>query len=228
LKGGSGDSGPPFFHARQAELERLCRQRCEEVGLVSGIAYDGNGDAQASMGVDCGDYDNDGRLDFHLTSYAKEFAGLCNNVGDGLFEDVTLASGAGAGTLPHMTWGNGLIDFDSAGNHWLQIRLRGVKTNRDGVGARVRVTSSDLTQVAEVHSGRGYQRHYGTQLHFGLGNRQRVDRIEVRWLGGTVDRFANLPADRFLTITEGDPKVRATLRPAARGWQAAGRRRPGP
>ena len=83
---------------------------------MSGIAYDGNGDAQASMGVDCGDYDNDGRLDFQLTSYAKEFAALFKNVGDGLFEDVTLASGAGAGTLPYMTWGNGLIDFDNDGD----------------------------------------------------------------------------------------------------------------
>jgi hypothetical protein len=74
--------------------------------------------------------------------------------------------------------------------------------------------------VAEVHSGRGYQSHYGTQLHFGLGNRQRVDSIEVRWLGGTLDRFTNLPADRFLTITEGNPKVRATLRPAESDWAA--------
>jgi hypothetical protein len=72
--------------------------------------------------------------------------------------------------------------------------------------------------VAEVHSGRGYQSHYGTRLHFGLGNRQRVDRIEVRWLSGTVDKFANLLADRFLTITEGSPKVRAAVRPAESGW----------
>ena len=111
-----------------------------------------------------------------------------------------------------------ILRNDSAGNHWIQVRLRGVQTNRDRVGARVRVTSGDLTQVAEVHSGRGYQSHYGTQLHFGLGNRQRVDSIEVRWLGGALDKFTNLPADRFLTITEGNPTVRATLRPAKSGW----------
>ena len=54
-------------------------------------------------------------------------------------------------------------------NHWLQMRLRGVPTNRDGVGARVKVVAGDLRQVDEVHSGRGYQSHWGSRLHFGLG-----------------------------------------------------------
>jgi hypothetical protein len=83
------------------------------------------------------------------------------------------------------------------------VSLQGVKTNRDGVGARVRVVAGDLIQIDEVHSGRGYQSHFGSRLHFGLGSRGRIDRIEVRWTGGGVDVLEDLAADQLLTIREG-------------------------
>ena len=288
----------------------------EEVGVETGFAYDGNGDEQGSMGVECGDYDNDGWLDFYVTSYQNQLATLYKNLQGGAFEDVTLTTGAGARTLPDVTWGSGLVDFDNDGDrdlfiacghlqdsvelydpaatyyeqnillmntgdgkfadvtdesgdgmkvklssrgagfddldndgdvdvvisnsrreptilrndspnkgHWLQVRLIGVKTNRDGVGARVKVTAGNLTLIDEVHSGRGYQSHYGTRLHFGLGNRDKVDRIEVRWIGGGqgealhsnkpalggpasggVDVFENIAVDRLITLTEGTSK----------------------
>ena len=60
-----------------------------------------------------------------------------------------------------------------------------------------------VTQVEEVHSGRGYQSHYGTRLHFGLGTCKHVDRVEVRWIGGGVDVLKNVPVDKLLTVTEG-------------------------
>ena len=88
-------------------------------------------------------------------------------------------------------------------NHWLQVRLQGVKTNRDGVGARVEATAGDLRLTDERHSGRGYQSHWGSRLHLGLGQHDRVDRIEVHWIGGGVDVLENVPADRVLTIREG-------------------------
>ena len=96
-----------------------------------------------------------------------------------------------------------LRNESGAGNHWLQVALRGVKTNCDGVGAHVKVVAGDLTQIAEVHSGRSYQSHYGSRLHFGLGKRTRADRVEVRWIGGGVDVFESLAADRLLELTEG-------------------------
>jgi hypothetical protein len=267
--------------------------RFEEIGLMAGVAYDGNGQAQGGMGVDCGDFNNDGRLDFYLTNYQKEQSALYKNLGDGMFEDVTFVTGAGAGTLNNVTWGNSFVDFDNDGdrdifiacghlqvnieqfddvstyhqrnilllntghekfvdvtdecgdglqvnlssrgagfddldndgdidvvilnsrreptilrndsaneNHWIQIRLQGVKTNRDGVGARVKVIAGDLTQIDEVHSGRGYQSHYGTRLHFGLGKHGRIDRIEVRWIGGGVDIVNNVEVDQVLSVTE--------------------------
>jgi hypothetical protein len=87
--------------------------------------------------------------------------------------------------------------------HWLQIRLCGVKTSRDGVGVYVKVVAGDLALHDEVHSGRGYQSHYGPCLHFGFGAREKVDRIEVRWIGGSVDVIQDISVDQLLTITEG-------------------------
>lgn len=72
------------------------------------------------------------------------------------------------------------------------------------MGAKVKVVSGDLSQIDEVHSGRGYQSHYGMRLHFGLGRRDRVDRIEVRWIGGGVDVLEHVAVDQLLTITEGE------------------------
>jgi hypothetical protein len=93
---------------------------------------------------------------------------------------------------------------DSRGlGHWLEIELRGQQTNRDGVGSQVRVYSGNRTQVAEVHSGRGYQSHFGMRLHFGLGSSERVDRVEVRWLGGHREVFAGTVADRRVVLTQG-------------------------
>jgi hypothetical protein len=91
-------------------------------------------------------------------------------------------------------------------NHWIELDLRGTKTNRFGVGAHVRVTSGDLVQLDEVHSGQGFQSHFGLRLHFGLGRRDRIDRIEVRWIGGGTEEFENVPVDRITALTEGTGK----------------------
>lgn len=266
----------------------------EEAGMLNGAAYNVYGDENASMGVDCADFDNDGRLDFYMTSYQGEMPVLYHNMGGGLLNDVTQRAGAGEGLFAHVNWGNGLIDFDNdgdrdifianghtednielrdastgyrvrnsllmntgdgrfvnasdssgdgllpvhasrgtafddldndgdvdavilnsrqkptmlrndsgGGNHWLQLRLYGVTTNRDAVGARVTVVTGNLTQIAEVHSGRGYQSHYGSRLHFGLGKRDHIDRIEVRWIGGGVGTLENVKPNQLISIMEG-------------------------
>jgi hypothetical protein len=88
--------------------------------------------------------------------------------------------------------------------HWLIVTLKGTKTNRDGIGAHVKVVAGDLTQIGEVHSGRAYQSHYGTRLHFGLGQRTKIDRIEVTWIGGKTETFENIKPNQFITLTEGE------------------------
>jgi hypothetical protein len=266
----------------------------EEVGLRNGTAYNIDGRALGSMGVDCGDYNNDGRLDFLMTSYARELPVVYRNLGGGLLEDVTSGSGMGTSALPHVTWGVGVADFDNdgfrdvflacghlqdnvelfdtsssyelpnllfrnlgdgrfadistqcgdgmrlkrcsrgagfddldndgdidvvvlnsrreptvlrndtdSGNHWLGVRLVGTATNRDGIGSRVIVTAGDSVQQAEVHGGRGYQGHFGTRLHFGLGRQAHVDHIDVRWHGGVTERYPGVAADRIVSLTQG-------------------------
>lgn len=86
-----------------------------EVGLESGLAYDFAGTAQGTMGADAGDFNNDGLLDFFVTSYQQDFATLFENLGGGFFEDITRQSGAGVGTLRHVTWGVNFADFDNDG-----------------------------------------------------------------------------------------------------------------
>jgi hypothetical protein len=87
-----------------------------EVAALSGVAYDMTGVPQASMGVDSGDFDNDGKLDFYVTSYDNEFASLYRNLDQGFFHDVTRQTGAARGTWANVTWGIGFVDFDQDGD----------------------------------------------------------------------------------------------------------------
>jgi enediyne biosynthesis protein E4 len=99
-------------------------------------------------------------------------------------------------------------------NHWVQIQLRGIRTNRDGIGARVTVRAGDLTQVGEVHSGRSYQSDFGKRLHFGLGQRRRIDEVQVNWIGGGVDIFRDLEVDRLLHLVEGTGVAEGAVGPS--------------
>jgi hypothetical protein len=105
-----------------------------------------------------------------------------------------------------------LRNESSPTKHWLQVRLRGVNANRDAVGARVKVVAAGREQVAEVHSGRGYQSHFGSRLTFGLGQSRRVDRLEVHWPGGGLSLMEGLAADQELTLVENGPDANAPIR----------------
>jgi hypothetical protein len=151
------------------------------------------------------------------------------NTGDGKFVNVSDKSGDGM-KVKLSSRGAGFDDLDNDGDvdvvvlnsrreptilrndspskgHWLQVKLKGFKTNRDGIGAHVKVIAGNLTLLDEVHSGCGYQSHFGDRLYFGLGNRKRVDRIEVRWIGGGTDVFEDIAVDQLVTLTEGSSKV---------------------
>jgi hypothetical protein len=93
---------------------------------------------------------------------------------------------------------------ESVRGNWLQIKLAGTRTNRDAIGARVKVFAGDLTLVDEVHSGRGYQSDYGRRLHFGLGKREKIDRVEVHWPGGRTNAVAAPRLNAVLTVTEAE------------------------
>ena len=150
---------------------------------------------------------------------------LCLNQGGNSFLDVSSRCGSGLAVV-ESSRGAAFDDLDNDGDvdgvvlnvgtlptvlenrsprsgSWIQILLRGVQCNRDAVGARVRVVAGGQSQVALVHSGRGYQSHYGTRLHFGLGAHERVERVEVRWPGGESELFTDLAADQIVQLTQG-------------------------
>jgi enediyne biosynthesis protein E4 len=92
-------------------------------------------------------------------------------------------------------------------NNSVLIKTVGVKSNRNGVGARIKVVSGDLAQVDEVRSGDSYLSQSDQRLHFGLGNRSKIDLVEIRWPSGLVERISNLAVNQILTFKEGEGLV---------------------
>jgi enediyne biosynthesis protein E4 len=88
-------------------------------------------------------------------------------------------------------------------NHWLQIRLRGTKSNRDGLGSRLRVTAGGVTQTNWIRSGSSFASANDACAFFGLGRGAGVDRIEVRWPSGQTETYGPAKANQVLTLTEG-------------------------
>jgi hypothetical protein len=87
-------------------------------------------------------------------------------------------------------------------NNWLTLKLIGTKSNRDGVGARVIVRSGDFTQVAEKMSASSYLSQNDPRLHFGLGQRTKVDEVTIRWPSGKAQTLKEVKANQFLTVVE--------------------------
>ena len=91
----------------------------EEIGYQSGIALNENGREQAGMGLAVGDYDNDGRVDFHITNFSDDSNVLYHNEGDTNFTDVTFQVGLGEVSIPFLGWGTSFVDYDNDG--WLDL-----------------------------------------------------------------------------------------------------------
>jgi hypothetical protein len=87
-------------------------------------------------------------------------------------------------------------------NHWLDIRLAGHKSNRDGIGAEIKLTTSKRTQFVTVSTAGSYLSSNDKRAHFGLGNDAAAQSIEIRWPSGTVQRLKNIAGDRVLVVDE--------------------------
>ena len=92
-------------------------------------------------------------------------------------------------------------------NNWLGLELVGVGSNTEAIGARVEVRAGVLQQVREVHRGYGFQAQHDPRLVFGLGDRQAVDRVEIRWPSGRVQILEEVPLRRYLKIREGHSEL---------------------
>src|SRR5437763_10734187 len=166
------------------------------------------------------------------TTYAEPKL-MFRNTGHGIFQNVSEQLGADF-QLPRVSRGAAIGDFDNDGdldilvsnngqppqllrndggnaNHWLQIFLIGTRSNRDAVGARVRVTAGDLVLYDERKGGMSYQSAQDPRLHFGLGQHTRVDMVEIRWPSGELTELRNLKCDQILAVKEGTDRKSTRL-----------------
>ncbi len=207
----------------------VTRQTGASEGSYSNVKWgcglvDFDNDGYRDLFIACGHLDDNVEQRDDTTSYLSRCV-LLRNTGHGTFVNITDQAGDGL-KLRRSSRGVAFEDLDNdgrvdviilnsrsaptilrnespGGNHWLQLQFHAVQSNRDGVGGRVKVVAGDLTLTDEIHSGRGYQSHYGSRLQFGLGARRRVDRVEIRWLGGRTDVLRDLAVDQRVTFVEG-------------------------
>jgi hypothetical protein len=256
-----------------------------EIAVRAGVAFNDDGRALSSMGVDFRDIDNDGRPDVFLTALVNETYPLYRNLGKGLFSDFTYRSRTGAATVTTTGWATGIYDFNNDGrkdifcangdlnenaevlsgraarqtntvlvqqsdgsfepvsagpaaryrgaafgdfdndgridavvtrigekplflrntsasaNHWLGLKLVGKRSNRDGLGAWVKLRTTSGEQWNQVTTSVGYASSSDVRVHFGLGAAARAT-VEVHWPSGTVQQLGEVAADRYLTVRE--------------------------
>jgi hypothetical protein len=157
------------------------------------------------------------------------------NLGNGRFKEVTAQSGPGV-LLPKSSRGCAFGDFDNDGdvdvlvmnmnepplllrneyinkqsgqtNNWLQVKLKGTKSNRSAIGARVQVKSSGRVQVQEVTSQSSYYSHNDLRLHFGMGQNQKAVQIEIRWPNGQTETVKDVAVNQTVRIEEGSGVVK--------------------
>jgi hypothetical protein len=113
--------------------------------------------------------------------------------GDGRLDVVVTAIGARA-----EVW----VNQSPGANHWLELRLQGTKSNRDAIGARVKVVTGNKTQFNHVTTSCGYGSSSAGPMHFGLGADASVNLVEIRWPSGQVQQLKTVMADRVVRVKE--------------------------
>jgi len=167
---------------------------------------------------------------------------LYRNMRNGHFEDVSLRAGDGI-SVPVASRGCAFGDFDNdgdmdmvvnpvndfpqllrcdsrSGNNWIKVRTIGVKSNRSGIGARIRCVttvpgdSKPHSQIDEVRSGGSYFSQNDLRVHFGLGKAAKVDLLEVRWPAGQLDSIKDVKPNQLVFVKEGEGIVRTMSFPS--------------
>jgi hypothetical protein len=177
----------------------------------------------------------DGNVPLELGSSYAQSQQLFHNQGDGTFAEDTHSLGDLA--IPRVTRGLGIGDIDNDGDidvvmvsqtgplqiyrndggnqsHWITLRLEGVKSNRDAIGAKVVVRTAAGAQTQWVRGGSSYCSQSDRRVTFGLGDAAGITALEIRWPRGLTQKFGPLAAGRFYHVQEGrepvtDPRIRA-------------------
>ena len=162
---------------------------------------------------------------YKLGSNYEEPRILYHNNGNGTFSDISASAGpgitarwSGRGLAIGDLWNNGqlaavisnmnahpslLVNQVHNGNHWVELKTVGTRSNRDGIGARITLKVCKRTLLDEVRSGSSYDSNSDMRVHFGLGGATKIDDVQVRWPSGLVERFPNLAVDAIHTLREG-------------------------
>jgi hypothetical protein len=113
--------------------------------------------------------------------------------GDGRLDVVVTALSA-----PAEIW----MNDSPGGNHWIEFLLEGTKSNRDAIGARIKVMAAGKAQYNHVAFASGYASSSAGPVHFGLGSAKSADSVEIRWPSGIVQVLKAIPADRIVKVKE--------------------------
>ena len=280
----ANDTTPNFLYRNSGD------GRFVDIGPFAGAAYNEHGVAEGGMGVDFGDYNNDGSLDIFVTNFSNETNTLYHNTTDGALIDFTNIVGLGEVSFLKLAFGtkffdanndgtldlfvaNGHLyptesdaleyaqadqffintrdgtfidvseqsgeyfsirrvgrgaafgDYDNDGdtdifvvnlnqegvllrneggnkNSWLTIKTVGVKSNRDGIGARVEVVTRSHSQIKEVQAGSSYLSGHDLRLIFGLGTETKAETVKITWPSGAEQTLVDVEANQLLIITE--------------------------
>ncbi|MGD0579872.1 MAG: FG-GAP-like repeat-containing protein [Bryobacteraceae bacterium] len=285
-----GDGRLDVFVANDTEPNFLFHNegngRFRECALEAGVAFNEQGRAVSSMGVEFRDFHNDGREDLFVTALTNERFLFFRNIGQGSFVDVSAPSRIAEASLPLSGWSLGGVDLNNDGfkdvftangnvvdnaelvsdrksrqensaflnrgdgtfsaqffegaafhrgaafgdfdrdgrmdivvtrlnepplilhnitkpvGHWIELRLVGTRSNRDGLGARVHVVTASREQWNRATTSTGYAASSDRIVHFGLGADACIRRLEVEWPSGIRQVLDDVPADQILTVTE--------------------------
>jgi hypothetical protein len=161
-------------------------------------------------------------------THYKQINSLFQNEKNGKFIETTKAAGIDL-VAPRAGRGVAFADFDNDGfvdivvandgdpptvlhnsgnsNHFLNFKLVGMKSNRDAMGARVRVLAGGISQIREIAGGGSYLSQSDLRANFGLGEAAQAQTVEVKWPSGQVDVFSSVAADKFYLLQEGSRKL---------------------
>jgi enediyne biosynthesis protein E4 len=174
---------------------------------------------------------------YHSEVYYKEPLLMFRNLGKGQFEKASDSlgpdflrpiAGRGIATADYDNDGDMDIAINNRGdypellrndggnlNHWLEVLLIGTRSNRDGLGASLKLTSEGFVHLEQSKGGMSYMSASDPRIFFGLGKRTKIESLEITWPSGQVDKLTNLPVDRIIAVREGTgivprsfPKIR--------------------